>query len=466
MPVPDSPAAAPARIPRPAKIHFGMGFVGNNLMVIGLESLIFPVFSLYLGLPPALIGLALIAPRVWDGLVDLFIGRYSDNLRTRWGRRRPLIVAGAIAAGLAFALIWMVPASLAQNHAATTVWLIATLLLFWTAQAVFYVPLEALGMTLTPDYHERTVLMAYRSFFAKVGQLASAWCFWLVESGYFGTGQAGAVNVGWLWAGLIVITCAWPGILLRDPNPTTAPGPRIRLLPALQAILRRPVFLRLSGFLIFASGSMSISSGIHFYTNLHYVAGSDAAFAARLTGVGTSLNIISGVLALPLVSWVSGRVGKHRAAQLAVALTGIGSLLSWVLFTPRHPWLSLGVTPFIGMGIVAVYQLYFALLADAAEESALETGQAAEGLFSASTNCLAKLGQAAALATGGVLLGWIGIEGRDFKPNADQLHHLRLMRMALPALLAFAAVACLHRYPLTRDRLESLRAHATPVGAP
>lgn len=458
------PPTTPTRLPRATKVHFGLGFVGCNLMVIGLENLIFPVFSLYLGLSPALIGLALIVPRIWDGMVDLFIGRFSDNLRSRWGRRRPLIVGGALATGITFGLIWMVPEGLSETG--MTVWLIATLMLFWTTQGIFYVPLEALGMTLTSDYHERTTLMAYRSLFAKMGQLASAWCFWLVESGYFGTDHAGAINVGWLWAGLIVIFGVWPGLMLRDPNPlapavATVP---VNLWQSLKSIVRRPVFRRLSGYLIFASGSMSISSGIHFYTNLHYVAGGDAELASRLFGVGTTLNIISGIIVLPVVGWSSRRIGKHCTAQWAVSATGVGSLLSWWLFTPAHPWLSLGITPFIGMGIVAVYQLYFALLADAAEQAALESGRPSEGLFSATTNCLAKLGQATALATGGALLGWIGIEGRDFTPSPTQMEGLRIMRALLPTALSVGAIFCLRNYPLTQENLEVLRQkHGAPT---
>lgn len=437
-------------------VHFGIGFVGNNLMIIGLEHLIFPVFSLYLGLSPALIGLALVAPRIWDGLVDLGIARWSDRTRSRWGRRRPFIVAGAVLAATAFGLIWMAPPNLSERGLA--IWLCGSLLLFWSMQAVFYVPLEALGMTLSSNYHERTTLMAWRSFFAKLGQLASAWCFWLVESGWFGTQQAGAVRVGWLWAAMIVVFAAWPGLMLREPPLQTSSIPPGSLWRSLEAILARPAFRRLAAFLILASGSMSISGGLHFYTNLHFVAGSDAALASRLMGAATTLNIIAGILALPLATWLARRYGKHRAAQAAVVATGIGSILSLPLFTPAAPWLSLGIAPFIGMGIVAVYQLYFAMLADAAEEARLLSGEANEGLFGAATNGLAKLGQALALATGGAVLGWIGVEGRDFVPNADQIEWLRHTRAWLPALLAGAAWLALRRYPLDAARLDQLRA--------
>ena len=125
--------------------------------------------------------------------------------------------------------------------------------------------------------------------------------------------------------------------------------------------------------------------------------------------------------------------------------------------TPSSPWLSLGIAPFIGVGIVAVYQLYFAMLADAAEEAALLHGKRSEGMYSAVSNCMVKAGQAAALAFAGVLLGWIGIEGKDMVPDEDQIFWLRSLRASLPVVLSIGAVLCLNRYPLTRERLDEMR---------
>lgn len=445
----------PTRLSIATKADFATGFVANNLMVIGLEHLIFPVFSLYLGLSPAVIGYVLVAPRVWDGVMDALVGNFSDQLHTRWGRRRPLIAIGAVASGLTFGSIWMAPASLGGTG--LTAWLLTTLLLFWSSQAVFFVPLDAIGMGLASDYHDRTSLMAWRSFFAKVGQLASGWCFWLIETGAFGEGQDGAVRVGWIWAALVVLFGVWPAVRLREPPVVVAVGPRRSLLKSFKSALSSRSFLRLTGYLLLASASLSVTNAMHFYANLHQVARGDTAMAARLFGAGTTLNILSGMAVLPVVGWAARRWGKHRTAQVAVAATGIGALASWWLLTPVHPWWSLGVAPFIGMGIVAVYQLYFAMLADVAEEAALETGCHVEGVYSAASNCLAKLGQAFALAAGGALLGWLGIEGRDFIPTPDQLVGLRALRALLPVVLTAGAALCLHAYPLTEARLVALR---------
>ena len=454
-----TPPPTDGRLPPRVKVHFGMGFIANNLMIISLEHMLFPVYSLYIGLSPAVIGLAFAVPRLWDAFMDVMVGIYSDNLRTRWGRRRPLIVAGAVSSGIAFAFIWMVPASLSATG--STVWLLGTLILFWTANTFYFIPLDALGMSLTENYDERTSVMAYRSFFAKIGQLASGWSFWLMETGWLGIGRVGAISVGWLWGSLVIFFGVWPGVFLRENTYAEARlQPRSRFWETVKLTFRSRSFLRITGYLLFASTSLSISNAIHFYTHLHYVAQSDSRLAAQIYGVAISLNIVFGMLALPLVGWSSRRIGKHRTAQIAVSATGFGALSSWFLMTPSWPWLSLGIAPFIGVGIVAVYQLYFAMLADAAEEAALLHGRRSEGMYSAVSNCMVKAGQAAALAFAGGLLGWIGIEGKDMVPDEEQILWLRGLRASLPVALSIGAVLCLNRYPLTRKRLEEMRVSA------
>ena len=150
-------------------------------------------------------------------------------------------------------------------------------------------------------------------------------------------------------------------------------------------------------------------------------------------------------------------MGKHVVAQIAVTMTGAGALCSWFLMTPQYPWLSLGISPFIGMGIVAVYQLYFAMLADAAEEAALKSGVRNEGIYSAVSSSLVKLGQTIAIAGSGVILGLLSIEGKDFVPDDNQIVWLRILRAALPAIFTTAAAICLFRYPLNEQRLKELR---------
>ena len=87
------------RITFPRKIAYGMGAFVNNMLAAAIGGMVI-VLNLGLGMNPALVGLLGALPRITDALTDPLMGYISDNTRSRWGRRRPYIFGGAIAAGL------------------------------------------------------------------------------------------------------------------------------------------------------------------------------------------------------------------------------------------------------------------------------------------------------------------------------------------------------------------------------
>ncbi|MBD3162795.1 MAG: MFS transporter, partial [Candidatus Eisenbacteria bacterium] len=90
------------------RIVYGAGAFVNNLLAAASGGMMI-VLNLGLGMNPALVGLLGALPRLTDAFTDPLMGFISDNTRTRWGRRRPYLFVGAIAAGLLFALLWQLP---------------------------------------------------------------------------------------------------------------------------------------------------------------------------------------------------------------------------------------------------------------------------------------------------------------------------------------------------------------------
>ena len=91
-------ATAPQdRIPFPKKVVYGFGAFVNNMLADAIGRMVI-VLNLGLGMNPALAGLVAALPRLTDALTDPAMGFISDKTRSRWGRRRPYIFVGAIAA--------------------------------------------------------------------------------------------------------------------------------------------------------------------------------------------------------------------------------------------------------------------------------------------------------------------------------------------------------------------------------
>src|SRR5512137_1477888 len=93
------------------KVAYGAGDSGFSLTSTALALLYLFFLINVVGLDPAAAGISLGIGRIWDAFNDIIIGTLSDRTRSRWGRRRPYLLFGAIPLGIAFVLMWLVPAT-------------------------------------------------------------------------------------------------------------------------------------------------------------------------------------------------------------------------------------------------------------------------------------------------------------------------------------------------------------------
>ena len=105
----------PDRLPLRLKLLYSTGDLSTS---IPLAILMF--FQLYFltdvaGLRPNYAGWAVGAGRVWDAINDPLFGLLSDRIRSRWGRRRVLLLFGAFPLGLSFILMWLVRGIIVRN---------------------------------------------------------------------------------------------------------------------------------------------------------------------------------------------------------------------------------------------------------------------------------------------------------------------------------------------------------------
>src|SRR5260370_14850667 len=102
------------RIPTAQKLAYGSGAFTNNLLsgAIGSMSI---VLNLGLGMDPSVVGNLMAATHLTDAFLDPIMGYISDHTRSRYGRRRPYIVVGAILSALVFALLWQVHSGHSQT---------------------------------------------------------------------------------------------------------------------------------------------------------------------------------------------------------------------------------------------------------------------------------------------------------------------------------------------------------------
>ena len=103
-----SPSTRPEdRVPARAKLAWALGSVFENIMVNSVTSWIMPIFNLGFLISPVWLGWGQTIPRILDAFVDPVYGYWSDRTRTRFGRRRPWILASSLLGTLFFILLWL-----------------------------------------------------------------------------------------------------------------------------------------------------------------------------------------------------------------------------------------------------------------------------------------------------------------------------------------------------------------------
>ena len=401
------------------------------------------VLNLGLGMNPALVGLLGALPRLTDAFTDPLMGYISDNTRTRWGRRRPFIFGGAIAAGVIFALLWQLPRG--QSETFYFVWFLVGSILFYMGYTVFATPWVALGYELTPDYHERTRLMGTQNFIGQLAYVVSPWFLWIMNSGkqFFPDQVTGAAGPGDHHRGgghraghpaghLPARTHADVATLKRaaakdaqNPIDGSAQGATWPSSSRASATtLSSGPFLKLclATFLVF-NGFMLISS-FQFYVIIYYVCGGDQTAGAKYAGLGRHggrrlhlrrgrLRHLAGHAHRQAARLLRLHRAVHRRLRAEVGLLQPG---------PAAGWWSLPA-PLMAFGLGGLFTLMPSMVADVVDTDELKTHERREGMFGSIFWWMVKLGLAAALAGGGYLLNATGFDVALGGHQTAPVHH-------------------------------------------
>jgi len=475
-PPPIEPTAPQDRVPVTQKVVYGLGALTNNLLS-GAFGAMTIILNLGLGMDPAAIGLIQACSRITDAVTDPIMGFISDKTRTRWGRRRPYIVIGAILSGLVFALVWQIPAGHSQRLYIAL--LLIGINLFYAAYTVYAAPFIALGYEMTVDYYERIRIQGYGNVIGQIPWLALPWFYSLMQNKRLFHDSVQGARMLAIAVGIVVIAMGvLPGIFCREPlygiarrTPDATAQQRTgwtwhgvwsyvrEFFKGFGITLRNRRFLELAAvtFLVF-NGFMMIS-GLGPYVIIFYVFGGDNVAGAQYVGLfGTVLSLCTFV-AIILATWLATRIGKKWGFIVSTSLAIAGYVLKWFCYRPGSPNLIFWPAPLIAFGLGGLFTTVSAMIADVCDLDELENGQRREGTFGAIYWFMVKLGTAVALALSGYLLNLTGFlvqHGANQSPHTLLL--MRIFEVGVPILAYGLAIVAMLAYDLTPERMREIRA--------
>ena len=453
------PAAAAAiedsRLPVTQKAAYGIGSLADFFLANVLQGLASPIYLIAMKFDPGVLGIILAAARVLGAGCDPIVGNLSDNTHSRWGRRKPYALVGAVIGAIALPLLWTVPAGSLALQGAYIMLIVAVLMV---ACSLFSVPYGAIGLELTDSYDDRTRVFAWRNYIQTAGVFSGSWFYWFCLLPGFGNEVVGA---RWLSviAGIIILGAALSALFIVRPRVKAAiSGTKgVPLGKALRATLSNRPFLLIQFAGLAVAFGTGIDGPIGMYLHLYYACAGNKTLASVVGGSGGTLCTLAIFVATPLGLWLSTCFGKREAAICGMSIMALAVLSITVTMNPHCPYLIVvtWVISTVGMQIVGL--MTASMIGDICDEDELATGHRREGSYVSVGSFLSKTCQVAVLLVGGWLPHAAGYLDLSVPPSAALLEKMKWILIGTQFAGAGISLLLLWMYPLTRDRAMNIR---------
>ena len=420
-------------------------------------------YGTVVGLEPGLVGLAIFIALFVDALSDPLVGYWSDNFRSRWGRRHPFIYASALPCAVSFWFLWNPPDGWSDGQ--LFAYLLVVAIIIRTAITFYQTPSSAMLPELSSNYRERTRLEAYRVFFGWLGGASLAalmFGVWLVPTEEFGDGilnRDAYSTYGFVASILMFLSIVISGIgthseiaSFRDP-PVREKRLSIReIFREIYESLADKSFLAIFWTAVLGSTATGVSTSLTFIM-WTYFWGFDEGERFLLTAF-VFLSVLVAFLLAPLAVRIWGK--KRAVIRLGIVaftvLPGIVALrLAGLLPENGDPALfpTVAVIYVIDMALVIAAQIViYSMVADLVEGGELRTGRRSEGVYYSAITFTRKTVVGIGALIGGLILSAVAIpDGADPSSVAeDKLFTLGALYAPALFLLWMGMLGAVSRY--------------------
>ncbi len=422
------------------KLGFGIGDLGGNLFFTAMGFYTLYYLTDIVGIASALAGTAILLGKFWDAVTDPMMGFISDRTRSRWGRRRPYFLFGALPLLLSCWYFFSAP-DFANAQTAGFLWATLVLCLLNTAYTVVNIPYGSLTPDLTKDFQERTTLNGYRFSFAVIGTILGAGIVLpivnLVGEPHRGFSVVGLL-FGFIMAGSILLTF----LNVRErPLPPTGKLQE-KFLPTFLAVFKNSTYMRLAAvYTLNLTGITFVQTMLVYYFKYIYQ-------NEGMTTVALLLLLGVAMVCVPVSVLVAKRLGKKRTYQLALLILTVSCLLMFFFAHTLGMTFTLCVMVFAGVGIGFGYVPPFAMLPDVVEVDAVQSKNRKEGAYYGMWTFFSKVGVALAAAVSGLLMGFAGFVANVAEQTGASIFTIRLLIGPVPAVIFIAGIFLIQKYQL------------------
>ena len=443
------------KLPLKTKIAYGVADLGISLLTASIQFFLLFYYTDILGIDPGIAGTALLVGKLtWDALNDPLFGYWSDRTKSRWGRRKPYMLFGAVPFGLTIWLLFSLPPGMTGLTAFLAV--LGSFLLVDTTQTLVSVPYYALSAELTYDYDERTSLISIRMIFTVVGYIMGAAATTALAGMFMGMGLSKTAAYSWTGAVFGAIAIITALITTFGVKETSNPDLKPAEMPAVSQIkhvLKNKPFVQYMIMSTIISISFTLLTSLFPYFliyQLHMEAQTSLVMLVMLV-----------TIAIFLIPWryVSQKINKGPAYALGLGIASLAIIGAFLLPEGQTPLIY--VVAFVaGLGFSAQYVFPWSMIPDVIEVDQAKTGERHEGIYFGVNNFLGKLSGALGIAASGWSLRLFG-----YIPNVQQTTHalfgIRFFFAIVPVIAFAIALPLLIWYPITRQNHDQMTGKAS-----
>ncbi|NOX52353.1 MAG: MFS transporter [Gammaproteobacteria bacterium] len=441
-----------------AKLSWAIGEIGIAIYVGATMSFAMFYFTEAHSIAPAIAGLALLVPRIWDGVTDPIMGLISDRTRSRFGRRRPYLLVGSFLYGAAFWLFLSVPGHADPDVA---IWyLVAAYMIASTAMTVYDVPFSSMAAEMTQDYRERVNLAAYKMVAARLGILIAGG---LGPVLYTSTDDllSGFALMGAVFGSIMAVSGLIAFFGTADAPRTEHSTQALNFRAEAKALLHNLPFRTL--FAAFTCQNIAIGASatmlVYFLTFAMQV---EATYIGPLLLTGA----LVGTVVTPLWAKFSRRLEKRTAYMLGLTISAIMSVPALFL-PPEYFWLLMAVYALAAIGDAANQLFPASMTPDTVEADQVKSGQRREGVIFGAMAFSRKLGMAGGAFLASLILSLSGFLPGEvpFSEQPDSaIIGVRIGYGLVPFVLWVSALLFIRNYNLSESAFLKLRQRLTTGG--
>ncbi len=365
---------APEKLTFWYKLSYSSASIGLNILAITISTWLLYFYSpppdsgrtIYL--PIGVVGAIMTFISLWDAVIDPFIGHWSDNLRSKLGRRRPFILFSLPFIGAAMVLLWMPPTG---STWLTAGFLLLVMLVYSTAYSLAGIPYDATMAELANDNAERISLSSWKSVFGIIGVMIGS----LLIAPLFET--QGALFMGAVTAGVGFVT-----ILLTIPairNTHKEIGEQMGVIAGLKhTVKNKPFQAMLASTLLVHIAYAMITANLPYFVTV-VVGGSEGD-----VGLYLGVVVILMILATPIWSLLGKRIGNAKLMRWSMGLLAVMASLNF--FVGQIDFLPTNILAYITMGLIGPFLggyfiLAYSMMGNVVDYDELLTNRRREAVF-------------------------------------------------------------------------------------